>query len=249
MARLLAAGLAADGAVVIATEGDVSVAADAQRMVLESVEELGHLEILVNNAGIQPVDWYFRVEDTPEEVWDTILSVNLKGTFLMSKYAIPHIRDAGGGSIVNMASVQGLQSMPRVPSYAASKGGILSLTRNMALDYAQDGIRVNAICPGTIDSGMVRVSARADGGDEEDNVRRYGALHPLGRIGRPDEIAQAVLFLAGKRSSFITGEHLNVDGGFMAQGAWTDSVGADRVLAAAEQPVRRDRSTDRPEGA
>jgi len=226
-ASALAAELAGSMSKVVATIGDVSRADDAERMVADAVLGLGRLDILVNNAGIQPPGWYFRIEDTPEEVWDRILGVNLKGAFLMSKYAIPHLRAAGGGSIVNMASVQGLQSMPRVPSYAASKGGVLSLTRNMALDYASEGIRVNAICPGTIDSEMVRVAARAEGGDEEANVRRYGAFHPLGRIGRPEDIAQAVLFLAGHRSSFITGEHLNVDGGFMAQGAWATSTGSE----------------------
>ncbi|MFN8619114.1 MAG: glucose 1-dehydrogenase [Chloroflexota bacterium] len=211
----------------IVTVGDVSSAADAQRMVAETIAALGRLDVLVNNAGIQPMTWYYRVEDTPEEVWDRILGVNLKGMFLMSKYAIPEIRKQGGGAIVNMASVQGLQSMPGVPSYAASKGGVLSLTRNMALDYARENIRVVAICPGTIDSEMVRISARAEGGDEEANVQRYGAVHPIGRIGRPEDIANAALFLASERASFITGEHLNVDGGFMAQGAWASSVGAD----------------------
>ena len=126
-----------------------------------------------------------------------------------------------------MASVQGLQSMPRVPSYAASKGGVLSLTRNMALDYSREGIRVNAICPGTIDSEMVRTAARAEGGDIEANLRRYGAFHPIGRLGVPADIAEAVLFLASERASFITGEHLSVDGGFMAQGAWATSAGAE----------------------
>jgi NAD(P)-dependent dehydrogenase (short-subunit alcohol dehydrogenase family) len=130
--------------------------------------------------------------------------------------------------VVNMASVQGLQSMPKVPSYAASKGGILSMTRNMALDYAPEGIRVVAICPGTIDSEMVRTSARAEGGDIEANVRKYGAFHPLGRIGQPADIANAALFLASDRASFITGEYLAVDGGFMAQGAWVGSAGSDR---------------------
>ena len=111
-----------------------------------------------------PSDAYCNVEDTPVEVWDRILGVNLRGTFLMSKYALPHIRRAASrGSVVNIASVQGVQSMPKVPSYAASKGGVLSLTRNMALDYAPEGIRVNAICPGTIDSELVR-SRRAPRG-------------------------------------------------------------------------------------
>jgi NAD(P)-dependent dehydrogenase (short-subunit alcohol dehydrogenase family) len=153
--------------------------------------------------------------------------VNLKGVFLMSKYAIPRLRASGGGVIVNMSSVQGLQSMPRVPSYAASKAGILSLTRNMALDYARERIRVVAICPGTIDSELVRELARAEGGDEEANVRRYGSFHPLGRIGTPADIAEAALFLASDRASFITGEYLTVDGGFMAQGAWASSAGGE----------------------
>jgi NAD(P)-dependent dehydrogenase (short-subunit alcohol dehydrogenase family) len=226
-ARRLALEVDAAGGRAIATIGDVSSAADAERMVAESVAALGRLDVLVNNAGIQPMDAYYRVEDTPEETWDRITGVNLKGMFLMSKYAIPRIREAGGGAVVNMASVQGLQSMPRVPSYAASKGGVLSLTRNMALDYAPEGIRVNAICPGTIDSEMVRVSARAEGGDIEATIKRYGSFHPLGRIGQPEDIAQAVLFLASERASFITGEQLTVDGGFMAQGAWATSAGAE----------------------
>ena len=225
-AQRLAEEITGSGGRALAAVGDVSQAVDAQRMIADAVAAFGRLDVLVNNAGIQPVDWYFRIEDTPEEVWDRIVGVNLKGIFLMSKYAIPEIRKSGGGVVVNMASVQGLQSMPGVPSYAASKGGVLSLTRNMALDYAPEGIRVVAICPGTIDSELVRAAARAEGGDEEANVRRYGAVHPLGRIGQPEDIAQAVLFLASDRASFITGEYLTVDGGFMAQGAWASSAGA-----------------------
>jgi NAD(P)-dependent dehydrogenase (short-subunit alcohol dehydrogenase family) len=232
-AERLADGLRGRGARVVVTIGDVSSAADAERMVRETVDGLGRLDVLVNNAGIQPIDWYFRVEDTPEEVWDRILGVNLKGQFLMAKYAMPHIRRAGGGAVINMASVQGLQSMPGVPSYAASKGGILSLTRNMAMDYAHEGIRVTAICPGTIDSEMVRTSARAEGGDLDANLRRYGAFHPIGRLGRPEDIANAALFLASDRASFITGEYLCVDGGFMALGAWASSAGSSQPEAGA----------------
>ena len=226
-AERLASELAADGAQVIATVGDVSSGEDAQRMVAETIAAFGRLDVLVNNAGIQPTDWYFDVESTPIEVWDRILDVNLKGQFLMAKYALPHIRAQGpGGSVINMASVQGLQSMPGVPAYAASKGGSLSLTRNMALDYAPVGIRVNAICPGTIDSELVRDLARAQGGDLEANLASFGAFHPLGRLGVPEDIAQAALYLASPRSSFVTGTALVVDGGFMAQGAWASSPGA-----------------------
>jgi NAD(P)-dependent dehydrogenase (short-subunit alcohol dehydrogenase family) len=220
---------AAGGGRAIATIGDVSDTGDAARMVAETVAAFGRLDVLINNAGIQPMTWYHRIEDLPEDRWDRILGVNLKGIFLMSKHAIPEIRKQGGGAIVNMASVQGLQSMPGVPAYAASKGGVLSLTRNMALDYARENIRVTAICPGTIDSDMVRTSARAEGGDLEANLRRYGAFHPLGRIGRPEDIANAAVFLASEKASFITGEYLCVDGGFMAQGAWASSAGADAV--------------------
>ena len=226
-AERLADELAVAGARVIATIGDVSSAEDAQRMVAETVAAFGRLDVLVNNAGIQPTDWYFDLESMPIEVWDRILDVNLKGQFLMARFALPHIRAQGpGGSIINMASVQGMQSMPGVPAYAASKGGVLSLTRNMALDYAPRGIRVNAICPGTIDSELVRGLARAEGGDLDATLTRYGAFHPLGRIGVPEDIAQAALYLASPRSSFVTGTALVVDGGFMAQGAWASSAGA-----------------------
>lgn len=221
------------GGRVIATVGDVANGPDAARMVAETIAAFGRLDVLVNNAGIQPAQWYQRIEDLPEEAWDTILGVNLKGVYQMSRFAIPHIRNQGGGAIVNMASVQGLQSMPGVPAYAASKGGVLSLTRNMALDYSRDRIRVTAICPGTIDSEMVRTSARAEaamaGVPEDEMIRRYGTTHPIGRIGTPEDIANAAIFLASERASFITGEALNVDGGLMAVGAWAASAGASMV--------------------
>ncbi len=211
----------------MATVGDVSVAADAQRMVAETIAAFGRLDVLVNNAGIAPLDWYARLEDISEERWDRTLDVNLKSIFLMSRAAIPHIRAAGGGAIVNMASVQGLQSMPRVGAYAASKGGVLSLTRAMAMDYAHEGIRVVAICPGTIDSEMVRAIARSEGGDEAATIARFGASHPIGRIGTPADIGAAAVFLASDAASFITGESLSVDGGYMALGAWAGGAGAD----------------------
>ncbi len=229
-ARVAATDLGASGepARIIATQGDVSLAADAARMVDETVAAFGRLDVLVNNAGIAPLEWYARLEDISEAIWDRTIDVNLKGMFLMSRAVIPHLRAAGGGTIINLASVQGLQSMPRVAAYAASKGGILSLTRATAMDYAHEGIRAVAICPGTMDSAMVRTMARAEGGDEEANVQRYGAVHPLGRIGTPADVGAAAVFLASDAASFITGEHLNVDGGFMALGAWASGAGADQ---------------------
>jgi NAD(P)-dependent dehydrogenase (short-subunit alcohol dehydrogenase family) len=206
---------------------DVAQAADCKMVVDEAVRAFGGVDILFNNVGIQPLESYRNVEDTTEEQWDRIIGVNLKSRFLMSKYAIPQMRKRGGGVIINNASVQGLQSMKRVPAYAASKGGDLSLTRQMALDYARENIRVVAICPGTIDTEMVRTAARAEGGDIEATVKRYGTSHPIGRIGKGKDIANMVLFLASDRASFITGSYFLVDGGYLAMGAWAGGAGAE----------------------
>jgi NAD(P)-dependent dehydrogenase (short-subunit alcohol dehydrogenase family) len=205
---------------------DVARSADCQRVVQETVRAFGGVDVLFNNVGIQPPDSYLNVEQTPEELWDRIMDVNLKSYFLMAKYALPQIRRRGGGVIVNNASVQGLQSMPGVPPYAASKGGVLSLTRQMAVEYARERIRVVAICPGTIDTEMVRAVAAREPGGVEAALKRYGQSHPIGRIGTGQDIANAVLFLASERASFITGEYLCVDGGYMALGAWAGGAGA-----------------------
>jgi NAD(P)-dependent dehydrogenase (short-subunit alcohol dehydrogenase family) len=188
--------------------------------VRETVDRFGGLDVLFNNVGIQPLDSYKNVEDTTEAQWDRILDVNLKSYFLMSKYAIPEIRRRGGGAIINTASVQGLQSAYGVPAYAASKGGVLSLTRQMALDYAADGIRVLAVCPGTIDTEMVRTAAALEPDGIEAALQRFGKSHPIGRIGTGQDIANVVLFLASEGASFMTGEYVCVDGGYMALGAW-----------------------------
>jgi NAD(P)-dependent dehydrogenase (short-subunit alcohol dehydrogenase family) len=207
---------------------DVSRNGDCQRVVEEAVRAFGGVDVLFNNVGIQPPDSYLNVEQTPEELWDRIVDVNLKSYFLMAKHAIGHMRRRGGGAIVNNASVQGLQSMPGVPPYAASKGGVLSLTRQMAVEYARENIRVVAICPGTIDTEMVRAIAAGEPDGVEAALKRYGASHPLGRIGTGQDIANAVLFLASDRASFITGTYLCVDGGYMALGAWAGGAGASQ---------------------
>ncbi|MBV9546777.1 MAG: glucose 1-dehydrogenase [Chloroflexi bacterium] len=205
---------------------DVSRAADCERVVRQTVERFGGLDVLFNNVGIQPQESYRTIEDTPEEMWDRILDVNLKSYFLMSKYALPEIRRRGGGVIVNTASVQGLQSQKGVGAYAASKGGVLSLTRQMALEYAAEGIRVLAVCPGTIDTEMVRASAAREPDGVEAALDRYGKTHPIGRIGTGQDIANMVLFLASDKASFMTGEYVCVDGGYMALGAWASGAGA-----------------------
>lgn len=207
-------------------KADLAHGEACQRVVQETVDTLGGVDVLFNNVGIQPQESYRNVEDTTEEQWDRILDVNLKSYFLMAKYAIPELRKRGGGVIVNNASVQGLQSMRGVPAYAASKGGVLSFTRQLAVEYAAEQIRVLAICPGTIDTEMVRASA----GREPDGVAaalaRYGRSHPLGRIGTGEDIANVVLFLASAKASFMTGDYVCVDGGYMALGAWAGGAGA-----------------------
>ncbi|HEX2032551.1 MAG TPA: glucose 1-dehydrogenase [Chloroflexota bacterium] len=205
--------------------GDVSQSPVCRRVVEETVASFGGIDVLFNNVGIQPQDSYLTVEETPEEVWDRILDVNLKSYFLMAKYAIPEIRKRGGGVIINNASVQGLQSMKGVPAYAASKGGVLSFTRQLAVEYAAEQIRVLAICPGTIDTEMVRASAAREPEGVEAALIRYGKGHPLGRIGTGQDIANVVTFLAGDKASFMTGEYVCVDGGYMALGAWAGGAG------------------------
>jgi NAD(P)-dependent dehydrogenase (short-subunit alcohol dehydrogenase family) len=222
----LVARIAAAGGVGRFVRADVSAGADCRRVVQETVSAFGGIDVLFNNVGIQPPDSYANVEDTPEELWDRIIDVNLKSYFLMAKYSIPEMRKRGGGAIINNASVQGLQSMKGVPPYAASKGGVLSLTRQLAVEYAAENIRVLAICPGTIDTEMVRAAATLEGGDIEATLQRYGRSHPIGRIGTGQDIANVVLFLASDKASFMTGEYVCVDGGYMALGAWAGGAGA-----------------------
>jgi len=138
------------------------------------------------------------------------------------------MRNEGGGVIVNNASVQGQQSQPLVPAYAASKGGVLSLTRQLALDYAKDKIRVVSVCPGAIDTPMLRIALGGTEQENEELVQDMGKSHPIGRIGLPEDLGNAVSFLCSDKASFITGEFLNVDGGFMALGAWAAGMESAR---------------------
>lgn len=197
-------------------KADVSQSAACQALVAQTVSSFGGVDILCNNVGIQPTSSYMPAHELPEEVWDRIINVNLKSRFLMTKYCVPHMQQRGGGVIINTASVQGVQSAYGVAPYAASKGGDLSLTRQLALEYAKDNIRVLAVNPGTIETPLA-----LEGSSSIEELREGAArTHPLGRIGQPQEIANVVLFLASDKASFMTGSYVNIDGGMLAKGAW-----------------------------
>ncbi len=204
--------IAAGGGRGIAVVGDVSREADCRRAVEEAVRTWGHLDILVNNAGI--IRRATVVETTPEE-WERVMAVNVRSVFLLSKYAIPAMERAGGGAIVNLASGWGLVGGRRAAAYCASKGAVVLLTKAMALDHGPQNIRVNCICPGDTDTPMLRDEAEQLGADVAQFLAE-AADRPLRRIGRPEDIAQAALYLASDASSFVTGAVLVVDGGGLA---------------------------------
>jgi NAD(P)-dependent dehydrogenase (short-subunit alcohol dehydrogenase family) len=194
---------------------DVTSSDDMRQLVAFTVENYGGVDILVNSAGVQR---YGTVVETEEDVWDEVLAVNLKGIYLASKHAIPEMRERGGGTIVNLSSVQAFASQKGVAAYTASKGGINALTRAMALDHAEENIRVNAVCPGSVDTPMLRWAADLFKGEKtaEETVEGFGKMHPLGRVARPEEVAEVISFLASSKASFVTGGEYKVDGGLLA---------------------------------
>ena len=192
---------------------DVSKAAQVQRGVELAVQTYGRLHILYNNAAIWNPRLDNRVVELEEEAWDTILAVNLKGVYLCCKYGIPELIRAGGGSVINTASIAGLVSSGQPShSYSASKGGVISLTRAMAMAYAKDLVRVNVICPGGVDTPMI-APLMAD----EQARQRAATMHPIGRMGTPEDIAHLALYLASDESSWVTGSVFTIDGGYTAQ--------------------------------
>jgi NAD(P)-dependent dehydrogenase (short-subunit alcohol dehydrogenase family) len=188
---------------------DVRKSADCKHAVDETLKAFGHLDILFNNAGIFLPQ---TALECSEEEWDLQLDINLKGTFLMSKYAIERMIKQGSGAIINNSSGWGLVGGDKAVAYCASKGGVVLLTKAMAVDHGRQGIRVNCICPGDVDTPMLPEDARMRGLDWKTYLAGC-ENRPMGRIGTPDEIAKAVLFLASDDSSFMTGAALVVDGG------------------------------------
>ncbi len=190
---------------------DVSQWNDCVAMVRGAVDAYGALHVLYNNAGVFPAD-DGGVLDTPESTWDRVMDVNLKGVWLGCKAAIPALREAGGGSIVNVASFVALMGAATAQiAYTASKGGVLAMTREVAVEYARQGIRANALCPGPIETPLLQELLA----DPQRRARRMVHI-PMGRLGRAEELAKAALFLASDDSSFMTGAALVVDGGITA---------------------------------
>jgi len=194
--------------------GDVSRAADAERFVAEALARFGRIDVLVNNAAAPHGADRRLVWEVPEEAWDLVLDVNLKGTFLMSRAVIPHMLSRRSGRIINMASVSGKRGTPRRGAYTASKFGVIGLTQVLAQELAAHGITVNAICPGSVDTSRRESTSRRERAlAEGDPGAPVLGLPPTGRVARPDDIARLALFFASEQSDHITGQAWSVDGG------------------------------------
>ncbi len=190
---------------------DISKTADVENAVQAAVRRFGGVDVLVNNAGIQT---FGDPVTTTEEIWDRTMNVNLKGQWLMSKYAIAEMLKRGKGSIVNVSSVQGLASQRNVVAYSTSKHAMIGLTRSMAVDLASRQIRVNCVCPGAVDTPMVQSIIALD--KQPEHLRSVlNKMHPLGRMAQPSEIGEVIAFLASDRASFMTGSIVTVDGGLL----------------------------------
>jgi NAD(P)-dependent dehydrogenase (short-subunit alcohol dehydrogenase family) len=203
-----AARMKAEGGEAIFVRTDVTSAKDAEAMVKKAVEAYGKLDVLFNNAGIA---MRLPVVELPEADWDRCIDINLKGVYLGSKYAIPEMIQNGGGSIINMSSIYGIVGARTRAAYAASKGGVANLTRSMALDYARYNIRVNCICPGFVETPLFKGAVKT-----QEEYQAIVNSHPIGRLGRPIDIAYGALYLASDESSFVTGVALPIDGGYTA---------------------------------
>ena len=210
--RLLCEQLESRGATVVPVVGDVANADDARGMIKAAVDRYGRLDILVANAGVLPLRNI--LEATPED-WDEVMAVDGRGMFLTCKYAIEEMLKTGGGSIVCLSSISGLAGQKSQSTYGPAKFAASGLTKHLAVEWADRNIRVNAVAPGTIRTERVRRLPEEPGGIEY--IAAIERMHPIGRLGEPREVAQAILFLASDEASFITGAILPVDGGYLAQ--------------------------------
>lgn len=202
------------GGQAILVPGDIADEAFVKKLVGETVQAFGGVDVLHNNAGVIK---YGTVVDMSSADWDWMLNINLRASFLTCKYCIPEMRKRGGGAIVNTASVQAFASQRTVAAYAASKGAIVSLTTTIALDHALENIRCNCIAPGSIHTPMLDQAADTFGPENPgQTITNWGKLHPLGRVGKPEEVANLVLFLASDDAAFITGACYRVDGGLLS---------------------------------
>lgn len=209
------AKIVAEGGRAVALVANVADAEQVRTAVERTAAEFSRIDVLYNNAGVNSSG---SVADAQEDDWDRCFDVNVKGTFLFSRAVVAHLRAAGGGAIVNQGSVAGLVGIPNFAAYCAAKGAVVSLTRSMAIDLAPHGIRVNAICPGTVFTPLMEPMLRARGaGDLDAGLAKTVVKYPIGRLGNPEEIARVALFLVSSESSFVTGSVVTADGGMTAQ--------------------------------
>lgn len=201
-----------EGGTALGIAADVRKDCDVRDAIDEVARSFGRVDVLVNNAGIE---YYRRADEYSAEEFSAIVDTNLHGAFLCAKHAYPYLREKGG-AIVNISSVQAYANESHISVYAATKAALLALTRGMAVDFASDGVRVNAVCPGAIRTGMLPEVADGGGGRQE-ALRNIERNIPLGRVGEPEQVAQAVLFLASRNADYITGAALIVDGGILSR--------------------------------
>ncbi len=208
------AEIEAAGGTALAAPADISDAGQVEAAAGMLRDHFGAITVLVNNAAVMPVG---AIHETSLEDFDRLLAVNLRGTYLVCQAVIPGMIEAGGGSIIHIASVTGIIGLPRLAAYSMTKGALIALARAMSTDYAARGIRSNSVSPGTIDSPMLHEFV-AWQSDPEGLLRQYDAMHPLGRVGTIDDVANVCLFLASDEAGFVTGANYTVDGGISVKG-------------------------------